>query len=405
MLNRGYLAMALCSFLAACQTNLLTQKVDNGQIVELKDTDFILDKDTTFRPLNDLEKEEMQSEKFCPTNSATVDMFSIKIISDEKLKSEFKSGGGGTSLTRNHDMFSNIWERLGRAAFVARARNDDDIAESVIHQLSRFAEANVLLETEDPPWAFRQKCWQGPNSPCPAHHVQTAADFFANAVHISILLRKWLHEYPARKRVIDDWLNEGFDYVKGTADLQGTGKNGGLYEYMNQHIGVLFYAIYWNDSELFMDYAKHGISLISGLLNDEGYIFNNSYRGSRALWYHSLGLDGVFGFGEMLEAQGIVFFNRPDLKIGLRNAYLAALKGERDWKWFESKGTKGTNFITDAGRARRHLHQLATALTYIGRWRYPDTRVATLPASYDKIIGVYPICMYADRSETLGRSR
>jgi hypothetical protein len=237
------------------------------------------------------------------------------------------------------------------------------------------------------------------------HHVQTAAEFFINATHAAVLVQAWLNAQPMKKKKIDVWLDEGFDYVKGLADLQGTGPNGSLYEYMNGKAGVLVYAIYRDDPKLFLNYAKVGLAQIARHMDDDGYIYNNSWRGSRALWYHSLGLGAVFGFGELLEAQGIRFFDHPLLKDRLRKSYGAALKGSRDWKWFESKGTRGSNFISDADRARRHLHQSASSLQWIGAWRYPDIGQSSLPGGFDSVSGIWSDCMYADREDLLSKQK
>jgi len=389
-----------------CQTTSLSTSDTKGKSTSLTKSNFELRTDTTFRPLDDLTNRGKQNDAICSLELAAEEIDTLSYFSNNDLQEQFRSAGGGTSLTRTHDLFSNVWIKLNRASIIARAHDNSEIAHLAINELKRFADANVLLETIGARAANQMKCWKSSGSSCPFHNAQTAAEFFANSTHAAINLRKWLNEVSSKKKVIDDWLAQGFaKYVKGAADVQGTGPNGGLYEYMNQHIGVLFYAIYRNDPELFLSYAERGISQISRLLNKEGYIFNNSYRGSRAVWYHSLGVDGILGFGELLEAQGVQFFDRPDLKDRLLKSYANALRGASDWKWFESKGTKGKNFITDDARSRRHLHQLASSIQYIGGWRYPEIGVLSLRTNFDKVIGADPLCIYGDRTGKLKETK
>lgn len=151
----------------------------------------------------------------------------------------------------------------------------------------------------------------------------------------------------------------------------------------------------------FFDIPKKGIAQINQHMDKNGYIYSNSWRGVRSLWYHSLGVDGIFGFGELLETQGIDFYNHPLLKDKLRKSYIAALKGSDDPLLFEAKGNRGYNYTKDESKARRHLHQLATSLQWIGAWRYPDVGQKSLPVEFDKVIGINPMDMYLDRMTQL----
>jgi hypothetical protein len=385
---RTLLMVMLSVLVAACQT---VSVVDHNNVAISVENGFALGTDATFRPFAVLRPPANKSSacyKFAPS-------------SYPQNLSGFEQAEGGTSLTRNHGQFSDIWSSLHQDAVIALTNGGEKFAQPLIDAMVRFAEAGVLLETIDPYTAYRQKCWSSAGASCPMHHAQTAAEFFINATHAAVLVRAWLNAQPAKKKKIDAWLDQGFDYVEGLANLQGKGPNGGLYEYMNGKAGVLVYAIYRNDPELFLDYAGSGLAQIAQHMNDDGYIYSNSWRGSRALWYHSLGLGAVFAFGELLEAQGIRFFDHPILKDRLRKSYAAALKGAHDWKWFESKGTRGYNFITDGARARRYLHRSASSLQWIGAWRYPDIGQMSLPESFDSVSGILPACLYADRKEIL----
>jgi hypothetical protein len=121
----------------------------------------------------------------------------------------------------------------------------------------------------------------------------------------------------------------------------------------------------------------------------------------RSIWYHSLGVDSIFGFGELLETQGIVFYNHPLLKDKLRKSYIEALKGSDDPYLFEAKGYRGSNYTKVESKARRFLHQDAGALQWIGAWRYPEVGQRHLSYKFDAVIGINPKYIYADRKAQL----
>lgn len=310
---------------------------------------------------------------------------------------------GGTALRRFHGAFTHEWKKIYNDARRAYVTNNTRLAMFAIDKLYQAAENDALLDTVSARSAYRMGCWErGASGSCPFHHSSTASEFFINSAHSAILVKSWLKTRPAIKAKIDKWLDKGYKkYVKGVADLNGTGRNGGLYEYMNGKSGVLIYAICKNDPELFLKYAKKGIAQINQHMDQDGYIFSNSWRGVRSLWYHSLGVDAVFGFGELLETQGIVFFNHPLLKDKLRKSYIEALKGSDDPHLFEAKGYRGSNYTAVKSKARRHLHQLASALQWIGAWRYPDVGQKYLPDTFDTVIGLNPGNTYADRKPQL----
>lgn len=376
---------ALAITVIGCQSTKIIYKAD---IEITKKHKFTLNTEATFRPFTELA--------------------SIKPVLELDYEyypdwSTLKKAGGGTSLTRTHDKFSREWKKIYEDAMRAYVNNNTRLAMYVIDTLYQAADNDVLLGTISAYTAYTMSCWKsGGRSICPFHNSQTAAEFFINSAHAAILVQSWLKTKPAVKTNIDRWLDKGYKkYVKGVADLCGTGPNGGLYEYMNGKSGVLIYAIYKNDPELFLRYAKKGIAQINQHMDKNGYIFSNSWRGVRSLWYHSLGVDGVFGFGELLETQGIVFYDHPLLKDKLRKSYIEALKGSDDPYLFEAKGYRGYNYTADESKARRRLHRLASALQWIGAWRFPEVGQKYLTAGFDKVIGINPWDMYSDRKAQL----
>jgi len=386
----------------ACQTQSL-----RSNRPEVRKTDqqislaqFQLDPDATYRPLSEIQSAPAVSNyEVCRTHIAETHVAELQDFVRDDLKN-FNKISGGDSLKTNNAVTNYIVERLVTAATIAQVRNDAEIATDVINILARFARAKALLDTISPETASTMKCWKSAGSPCPFHHPQLASELFTAVTHTAVLLRKWLNKHPDRQ-IIDDWLTAGYSYMKGVADLMGTGPNKGIYGYMNNKSSVLLYALYRNDPALFLKYSERGIAQILQLVEENGYIDNNSYRGTRKLWYHSLALASIFGFGELLETQGIEFFERPDIKTRLENSYVASLRGALDYSTFD-KGNRGYNYITDEKRGRKHLHQDGTALMFIGGHRFGD--VGTLPdakkfrmSKYDYFNGFQPQCFFADR--------
>lgn len=382
---------ALAISVIGCQS---TNIINKDGIEITKEQGFSLNTEATFRPFNELPSIKP------PDLSKKVEELYYEYYPDW---STLKKAGGGTALTRTHGKFSREWKRIYEDAMRAYVNNNNRLAMYVIDTLYQAADNDTLLGTINARNAYTMGCWEkGSSGICPFMHSITASEFFINSTHAAILVQSWLKTKPGVKTKIDNWLDRGYKkFVKGVADLNGTGPNGGLYEYMNGKSGVLIYAIYKNDPDLFLRYAQKGIAQINQHMDKNGYIFSNSWRGVRSLWYHSLGVDGVFGFGELLETQGIVFYDHPLLKNKLRKSYIEAMKGSDDPYLFEAKGFKGYNFTADESKGRRHLHQNATALQWIGAWRFPEIGQKYLIHGFDKVIGINPMDMYSDRKVQL----
>jgi hypothetical protein len=376
-----------------CQS---TRIIYNADIEITNNQEFTLNTEATFRPFTELlslPKPIVYNEDIAESDYEYYPDWS-----------RLKKASGGTALSRNQFLSAWEWKKIYNNARRAFVTQNTRLAMYVIDTLYQAADNDALLGTISPITAHTMGCWnKGASGICPFHHSQTAAGFFINSAHAAILVQSWLKSKPAIKTKIDSWLDKGYKkFVKGVADLTGTGPNGGLYEFMNGKSGVLIYAIYNNGPELFIKYAKKGMAQINQHLDKNGYIFSNSWRGVRSLWYHSIGVDAIFGFGELLETQGIVFYNQPLLKEKLRKAYFEALKGSDDPFLFEAKGYRGFNYTKDVTKARRGLHQDAGALQWIGAWRFPDVGQKYLPLYwFDSVIGMNPQYMYADRKEQL----
>ena len=63
-----------------------------------------------------------------------------------------------------------------------------------------------------------------------------------------------------------------------------------FYQFANGGMTTLTYAAWIGNKKLAAKEINFRFKEISKLFFDDGYINNNSFRGSRAQWYHSLGV-------------------------------------------------------------------------------------------------------------------
>ena len=163
------------------------------------------------------------------------------------------------------------------------------------------------------------------------------------------------------EEILDQYFSKTYrKYTKPLTNSQI--KNDGYYEFGGHGLGVLAYANWTRDAKL----AKRAIGKmrkkIRKVITRKGYIDNNSYRGVRAYWYHTLGADSIYGYAAVARAHGVDFFADPKVGPELRNLAGATLEGAVDYEKFVSKGTRGKNYSKDPKDARLHMHQLAVSL-------------------------------------------
>ena len=95
---------------------------------------------------------------------------------------------------------------------------------------------------------------------------------------------------------------------------------------------------------------------------DDGYINNNSFRGFRALWYHSYGLNSALGYIYLAKKWGVKV---PDLVMNRITKAAEVLNlGITDYESFSSRKFDGdqNNNQYKKKNARMHTHQDALAI-------------------------------------------
>ena len=99
----------------------------------------------------------------------------------------------------------------------------------------------------------------------------------------------------------------------------------------NGGIGRLAYAHWTNDIQLAKDEFKKRFNQIDRLTLKDGYYNNNSFRGVRALWYHSMGLDNVLGYIAIAKAWNVevpeIVLNKAKLSAKVNNLGIDNYKG------------------------------------------------------------------------------
>ena len=101
---------------------------------------------------------------------------------------------------------------------------------------------------------------------------------------------------------------------------------------------------------------------IEEVLYDDGYINNNSFRGFRALWYHSYGLNSALGYIYLAKRWGAKV---PDLVMNRITKAAEVLNlGITDYESFSSRKYDGKqkNNQYKKHNARKHTHQEALAI-------------------------------------------
>ena len=196
----------------------------------------------------------------------------------------------------------------------------------------------------------------------------------------------------------------------------------GFYQMGYGSFSVLAYAAYSQDKQLAYKTFEETYNYIDKRLLEDGFIVNNSFRGVRGYWYHTLGLNNILGFVALAEE-----WNYPlndDFKLRISKAVDQMGLGARDinayhTQWIEKFNTK-TYRLKFAGRdiyvgnssldekdARYHIHQQAPFIDYLSK-RYTDADTSFFNqeakgvkiwnykkrgAYYDRTLGFNPKCI------------
>ncbi len=253
----------------------------------------------------------------------------------------------------------------------AAAQRDAASADQIISALVDIASHDALMDVPSLASAKRIKCWNGqdPNAPCPYHVVQHSGLTAIAMLYSAILLEEYISD--EQRRVLDSYfekLNTKFIAPLSKDLIRGNG----LYEFADYGLGVLAYARWTGNTSLAQAELSARRTAFARKISPDGMIKENSYRGYRGYWYHTLGAENALGYALVARSFGNDFFR--DSKVGPRLQILAAqtVNGGRHYDEFLARALSGAsdNAIRDEAAHIPHMHQFAVNLPLIIQKEY-----------------------------------
>tara|TARA_B100000900_G_scaffold411909_1_gene432566 strand:- start:184 stop:1323 length:1140 start_codon:yes stop_codon:yes gene_type:complete len=207
----------------------------------------------------------------------------------------------------------------------------------------------------------KPNCWKDSdvNAPCWYHEYQFASDVFGNYMIIALFLKSELNEKEFK--IVNSYIKKM--YKKFLKPKQFKESERGFYQMANGGIPTLVYSSWTNDKKLAAKEMNFRFKEINSLFYTDGYINNNSFRGVRAQWYHSYGLNSALAFVYISDLWGANIPNEIMKKL-MRASNLVNL-AITDYDTFRSRpftGKYNANKSEDPAHARKHTHQDALGI-------------------------------------------
>ena len=237
------------------------------------------------------------------------------------------------------------------------------------------------------------------NAPCWYHEYEWASQVFANYMISALWLRDELNEQEFK--IVDQYIKKMYKKFLQPTEFQK--KEQGFYAMANGGTGILIYASWTNNKKLAAKEINFRFKEMDKMFYEDGYINNNSFRGVRAQWYHSYGLNSALGYVYIAKLWG------AEIPKKLYNKLVKASKVSNlaitDYETFRSRPFTGTNtnITEDPKDAKKHTHQAAFAIdtlmkivTGVELERDPvylKLRKYHAKAGIDDLIGFNPNCI------------
>jgi hypothetical protein len=327
-----------------------------------------------------------------------------RLASDLRFVSELRGQRlrSDNSLTIRHDAISDRWTRLLGVAYGAAAKGDARAGQAVVATLTELARAQALLDAPSVEQALRTPCWAdgNPGAPCPLHVVSHTGYAIVAMIVAAIVLEE--HVTEADRATLDGYFDAG--YRRFIAPLARNGaRSDGLYEFADYGLGVLAYARWTRDPRLAASELRARRSSFLSKIAPDGMIDNNSFRGFRGYWYHTLGAEAALGYALVARSFGRDFFADPSLGPRLRNLAAQTVRGA-DPAVFAALPPRGDNAARNPGDAIPHMHQFAVNLPRIIRTEFgfevPTAgryRELSSSETISRLIGFDARCYFASR--------
>jgi hypothetical protein len=196
-----------------------------------------------------------------------------------------------------------------------------------------LAENKLLLDTLKPD-QIKSRCYGrsgNVKAKCPYHIPQHTSFTFTAMLNAANLLDE--HTTQQERSVLEPYFASAYaDYIQ---PLASSGlRSLSFYEFGDCGLGVLAYARFTNDKALAKKEIGSRKKFLLRVISDEGYIDNNNYRGVRAYWYHTLGVNSVYGCALVAREFGIDFFRDQLLGPKLKSLSKKITKGAIDYNKF-----------------------------------------------------------------------
>ena len=242
------------------------------------------------------------------------------------------------------------------------------------------------------------------NAPCWYHQYSFAREVFGNFIIAAVWLKP--HFSESEFEIVNKYIKKM--YFKFIQPAENNIEERGFYAMANGGLNILAYANWIEDKNLAAKEINLRFQEIDTLFYEDGYINNNSFRGVRAQWYHSYGLNPALAYAfiaNLWEAEvPDQIMNKLIKASELVN--LAILDRES----FLNRNFEGenNNITTDPSKAIWHTHQHAIAINTLMKlvtevemvedtmWDGKRARVGI-----DETIGFNPQCLSCKPSRKL----
>lgn len=305
-----------------------------------------------------------------------------------------------TSLTVKHENITEPIKILMLLAHNALSNKDQYNIKEAKDLLIEIAKADTLYDSIGPKGLKgKPKCWKNGdvNAPCWYHEYEFAKGVFGNYMITAIWLKSELDEKEFK--IVNSYIKKMYKKFLKPKEFEPSDR--GFYQMANAGITTLVYASWTNDKKLAAKEINFRFKEIDSLFYDDGYINNNSFRGVRAQWYHSYGLNPALAYVYIADLWGAKV---PDVIIKkLTNASLVVNLAIKDYDTFRAReftGEYNENISEDPKHARKHTHQdsmgidklmkLVTGVTLENDPIYLEKRNIT---EIDDTIGFNPHCL------------
>jgi hypothetical protein len=267
-----------------------------------------------------------------------------------------------TSLTVKHENITEPIKILMLLTHNALSNNDQYNINEAKDLLIEIAKADTLYDSIGPKGLKKKpKCWKNSNvnAPCWYHEYQFARDVFGNYMIAAIWLKSELddNEY----KIVNKYIKKMYKKFLKPKEFEPTDR--GFYQMANSGIPTLVYASWSNNTKLAAKEINFRFKQIDKLFYEDGYINNNSFRGVRAQWYHSYGLNPALAYVYIADLWGAKI---PDVIIKkLTNASIVVNLAIKDYETFKAReftGDYNENITEDPKHARLHTHQDAIGI-------------------------------------------